>query len=381
VLVDAIVTDKKGAYVHDLTQADFKVFEDNKEQQVASFSSGTDTAIQAANPQKRYLILFFDNPSMEAPDQIQARAAATKFVQGNTSPDRMMAVVEFGGTLRIAQNFTANPDTLRAAISGVKTSAVASNASPDTSTSSSLGSGFPMVTANEAEYGVRTMLLALRNLAKNLRSVPGRKMLVLFSAGFTLTPETQSELTATIDACNKANVAIYSLDVRGLVAGAPIGSIRNDAPDRRLHTPLQGDANAKLSSAHPRLVLASYSASASPDPQRPGGGGGAPAGGGGAPSGGAGGGSRGGAGGTGAGGGTGTGGTSGGKGGTTGGTGSGSAGGKGGTTGTTGTTGRGGGTPYNNNNYVNNNPYNQPRSIVPQFPPSASVNQDRKSVV
>src|SRR4029077_4051101 len=59
VLVDAIVTDKKGNYVHDLTQKDFKVYEDNKEQQVASFSFGADLAgQQAANAQKRYLILF-----------------------------------------------------------------------------------------------------------------------------------------------------------------------------------------------------------------------------------------------------------------------------------------------------------------------------------
>ena len=86
VLVDAIVTDKKGAYVHDLTQKDFKVYEDNKEQQVASFSSGADIAIQAANPQKRYLILFFDNSSMAAPDQIQARGAAAKFVAATPAP-------------------------------------------------------------------------------------------------------------------------------------------------------------------------------------------------------------------------------------------------------------------------------------------------------
>src|SRR3954467_13221902 len=42
VLVDAIVTDKKGAYVRDLTQKDFKVYEDNKEQQVTGFSFGSD---------------------------------------------------------------------------------------------------------------------------------------------------------------------------------------------------------------------------------------------------------------------------------------------------------------------------------------------------
>ena len=351
VLVDAVVTDKKGSYVHDLTQKDFKVFEDNKEQQVASFSVGSDAAQQANKGQKHYLVLFFDNSSMAAPDQIQARGAAAKFVDANAGPDRVMAVAEFGGVLRIAQNFTANPDVLRAAISGVKTAFVASNVSPD---QSGLGggslSGFSASNA-EAEYGARSMLLAVRSLAKNLRSVPGRKIMVLFSTGFVLTPETQSELTATIDACNKANVAIYSLDVRGLVAPTPGGgSARNHLSNGHLRDVSQ------RSSAGPRVVLASYSPNSALEPQHPGGGTGGTGGtsGGGHPSGG-----------TGTGG-TGT--TGGGKGGT-------------GTTGTsgTGTTGKGGSssTPTNFNPYNNNpnNPYNQSRSIVPPFPDSVTTNQ------
>src|SRR5580698_1612481 len=83
VIVDAVVTDKKGAYVHDLKQGDFKVYEDNKEQQVSAFSSGMDAAIQANKSIKRYLVLFFDNSSMAMPDQIQARAAAAKFIDAN----------------------------------------------------------------------------------------------------------------------------------------------------------------------------------------------------------------------------------------------------------------------------------------------------------
>jgi VWFA-related protein len=356
VLVDAVVTDKKGSYVHSLTQKDFKVFEDNKEQQVSSFSVGSDAAIQVNNGQKHYLVLFFDNSSMAAPDQIQARGAAAKFVDANAGPDRVMAVAEFGGVLRIAQNFTANPDVLRAAISGVKTAQVASNVSPDPSGMGGASlPGFPVTNA-EAEYGARSMLLAVRSLAKNLRSVPGRKIMVLFSAGFVLTPETQSELTATIDACNKANVAIYSLDVRGLVAPTPGGgSARNRLSNGHLRDVSQ------RSSAGPRVVLASYSPNAALEPQHPGGGGG---------TGGTGG--TGGAGGGHTGGGTGTGGTGGtgtsGKGGT-------------GTTGTsgTGTTGKGGSstTPTNYNPYNNNpnNPYNQSRNIVPQFPDSVTTNQ------
>src|ERR1700676_4271240 len=254
VLVDAVVTDKKGEYVRDLTQKDFKVYEDNKEQQVATFSTGADVAVQANNAQRRYLILFFDNSSMAAPDQIQARGAAAKFMEANTGPDRLMAGVDFGGTLRIAQNFTANPDALRAAISGVKTSYVASNAAPDSAGSGSISSpGFSSISSAETDYGARTMLLAVRSLAKNLRSVPGRKMLVLFSTGFALTSENQSELTATIDACNKSNVAIYSLDVRGLVAAVPGGgSARNGDSNGRLR------AVSQHVSMRPGLPLTSH---------------------------------------------------------------------------------------------------------------------------
>ena len=375
VLVDTVVTDKKGAYVHDLTQGDFKVYEDNKEQQVASFSSGANAVIQAANAQKHFLILFFDNSSMAAPDQIQARGAATKFVEANAGPDRMMAVVDFGGSLRIVQNFTANPDLLRAAVTGIKSSYVASNATPDSASGGSIATpGIDSISSAEADFGARTMLLAVRSLAKNLRAVPGRKMLVLFSAGFPITPENMSELTATIDACNKANVAIYSLDVRGLVAPAPTGgAAHNNSPSGIRSVPAQRAAAARLS-VRPRLLLASYSANAAADPQHPGGGGGAPGGGGGGRPGG----------GTGApGGGTGTGG-SGGRGGTGGTpTTGGGSGGKGGGTGTPaggGTTGgnRGGGT--SNSNYFNpynsaNNPFNTSRTIVPQFPPSVATNQ------
>ena len=38
VLVDTVVTDKKGAYIHDLELKNFRVWEDNKEVTVKSFS-------------------------------------------------------------------------------------------------------------------------------------------------------------------------------------------------------------------------------------------------------------------------------------------------------------------------------------------------------
>jgi len=379
VLVDSVVTDKKGNYVRDLTQNDFKVFEDNKEQPVSTFSTGADTAIQA-NGQRRYLILFFDNSTMAAPDQIQARSAATKFIAANAGPDRLMAVVDFGGSLRIVQNFTANADLLRAAVSGVKNSSVDPNApganGPVTVASTALPSFGSSLGNAEADFGARSMLLAVRSLAKNLRTIPGRKMVVLFSGGFPLTTENQSELTATIDACNKSNVAVYALDARGLVAPTPGGSASlrtttgktraaaNHVPARNTHA-VSNHAPTRKTSPRPRILLAAFPAMAMPDPQKPGGGGGGGTGGGGGHGGGGGGGTGGGGGRGGTGGGTGGGG---GKGGSGGGTGGGGKGGSGGTGGGS----RGGNTGANN---FNNSPFTQPRSIVPPFPASASTNQ------
>jgi VWFA-related protein len=371
VLVDAVVTDKKGNYIHDLTQKDFKVYEDNKEQAVTSFSFGSDPS-GPVSAQKHYMILFFDNSSMAPPDQIQARAAAAKFIEKGAGPDRLVAVVDFGGSLLVKQNFTTNADLLTAAVSGVKNPSIETNgqsaalAAPVMIASSGLSS----ISSAEADFGARTMLLAVRSLAKNLRAVPGRKMLILFSAGFPLTTERLSELTATIDACNKANVSIYSLDVRGLMAPVlpiPTGFIPQPHPARSLAV------SAHTSSRRPRLVLASFSPASAADPQKPGGGGGGggrP--GGGAPGGGAPGGGTGGAGGGKGGAPGGTGGAGGGKGGAPGGTG-GAGGGKGGAPG--GTTG-GGTRPINSpyNNYYNN-PYNTPRTILPQIPTSATTNQ------
>src|SRR5262245_10555569 len=296
VLVDAVVTDKKGNYVRDLAQTDFKVFEDNKEQAINNFSSGADVATQA-NGQRHYLILFFDNSTMAAPDQIQARGAAQKFIEANAGPDRLMAVVDFGGSLRIVQNFTPSSLLLRAAVSGVKNSSVDPNAPPPdvTVASNSMPTiGMSSLGNAAADFGARTMLLAVRSLAKNLRTIPGRKMMILFSGGFPLTTENQSELTATIDACNKSNVAIYAVDSRGLLATAPGGSSQNwRAPGKAsslnssVRKPSPGKARPVSNSSrnsilrhstHPRLVLAAYPV---PDPQRPGGGGGGTGGGGG----------------------------------------------------------------------------------------------------
>jgi len=383
VLVDTVVTDKKGAYITDLTVKDFKVWEDKREQTITSFSLETDAA-GARNPAKRYIILFFDNSTMAADEQSRARIAAGQFIDKNMSRNMYMAVVNFGGTLQIAQNFTGDAERLKRAVNGLKMSTV----SPveDTTLDVATTGTMPSLGNTAADFGIRTSLLALKSLAKNLASVPGRKTLILLTSGYAVNDEHMPEVTAAINECNKSNVAVYPIDVRGLVAPSPTmmptGPAAPAAPTMPGTRPIGGLTGSPTGFPPVAFVPASFVsygdigsaqlaalvggfAYASPG-QRGGGGG---TGGGGT-----------GGGGTGGGGGGRGGGGSGGGGGGRGGGGTGGGGGRGGTgsggTGSGGSRGSGGGNSgsyYNNSNIYN--PLSQTRTLIPQLPTNINDNQ------
>ncbi|MGA2374623.1 MAG: VWA domain-containing protein, partial [Candidatus Sulfotelmatobacter sp.] len=128
VLVDSVVTDKKGEYVRDLTQKDFKVWEDGKEQAITSFSFEEST--NSTNPQPHYLVLFFDNSTMDMGDQARARDAAAKFIDANAGPGHLIAIADFGGTVHISQNFTTDAQRLKQVVAGLQGSSVSPNAQP-----------------------------------------------------------------------------------------------------------------------------------------------------------------------------------------------------------------------------------------------------------
>lgn len=279
VLVDVVARDKKGNYIGDLEAADFRVSEDGKEQALSTFSRVSESRGESP-AQPRYLLLFFDNSTMTAEQQVRARAAAGKFVEKVASPERLMAVVDFIGASRISQDFTDNGEALKRAVGGVRFAGLQPNERGQPTEVATMGppSAFQMRT----DYAARSVLLAIRNLAKNLRAVPGRKTLILFSGGFPLTAERQSELTATIDAANKANVAIYPVDVRGLEGGEPgvtpgFGEPTRQAPRFPGLPPGAQVVPEEPGFPHERALLASLAAVLGPPQplaQRPQGGGG-----------------------------------------------------------------------------------------------------------
>jgi VWFA-related protein len=375
VLVDTVVTDKKDNYIGNLEAKDFHVFDNGDEQKIVSFSHGAEGGAPNAPGNRRYIVLFFDNSTMSAEDQIRARKAAKQFIDKTASNDRLMAVVEFTGTFQLAQNFTANSDLLTRAISGVKVANVNPNAPPEASilaTSASPanmnapglgpvvpgGGGFGLNSV-AGDFGARDLLLAIRDVCKSMTSIPGRKSMILFSGGFPLDSELTYELTATIDAANKANVVFYTLDVRGLVAQLLLPS--PFTPSGGLNAQPATLSGTEAGYPHYEGLLAMLM------PQHGGGAGGA----GGVGSGGGGGGGRSPSGGTG-----GSGGSSGGGRGGSGGSG-GTGGGRGGSGGTGGGRGAGGGgttTPVANTLY--GNPNFVPNANIPQFPANIATNQN-----
>ncbi len=209
VLVDAIVTAKNGTYVRDLTQKDFRIWEDNKEQAIRSFAF--ESSSEASQP--RSLVLFFDESSLEAMDQIPALQSASRFIDAETGPNRKMAVVSYDGALRVRQNFTDNATRLKNALPSPasRVTEAEQQARPE---HSSLTGGTIRDAGSVDDTGSRNMLRSLRNLGTSLGVLPGRKIVVVFAGRIASSSSQKSDLKEAIDACNKSGVAVYPVDVQ-----------------------------------------------------------------------------------------------------------------------------------------------------------------------
>jgi len=271
VLVDVRVWDKKGSPVTDLKPEDFKVYEDGVEQHVTSFSVekiaelATATADNGPPPtidlsklpantpleqvakvlqDRRLMVLFFDLSSMQIDDLMRALKSASHFVDVQMTPADLVSVVTYSSNLRVAQNFTNDRKQLDAVLKSIQVGEASSLA--DVGAQGAAGgtdaSGQEVVaqdvsaafTPDETEFNIFNTdekLAAIESLAQMLRGVPGRKSVIHFSSGIQTTGvENQTELRAAEDAANRANVSLYTVDARGLVALPPGGDATSAAP-------------------------------------------------------------------------------------------------------------------------------------------------------
>jgi VWFA-related protein len=227
VLVDAIVTAKNGAYIGDLTAKDFHVSQDGKEQVIQGFS--LESASTAS--QTRSLVLFFDETSMEAGDQIGVRQAASSFIDAEAGPHHMVAIVTFNGAMRIAQSFTDNAGRLKDALNQASFHGLAPSASdsdnshdPDRAEEARAVGHSAMPLANA--FGTRNMIRALGDLGESLGVLPGRKIVIVFTGGLLSSSDPRAEAREAIEAANKSGVAFYPIDVRPVYAQSNPGEVQ-----------------------------------------------------------------------------------------------------------------------------------------------------------
>src|SRR5207237_5201646 len=91
----------------------------------------------------------------------------------------------------------------------------------------------PGVNSNaQARYTAGSALASLGVLARNLGSIQGRKTLVLVAGQLTVAQEQLPAVTALVNACNRSNITIYPVDVRGVFSTTPGRADLAPQPDR-----------------------------------------------------------------------------------------------------------------------------------------------------
>jgi Ca-activated chloride channel family protein len=105
VTVDALVTDKDGAYIRDLKADDFVVYEDGVPQKLDFF--GTDEKAELTRPLAAVFALDISG-SIQPEEIVKQRDAAESFVR-LIRPESVFAVLAFNYQIRLLQDFTSDP--------------------------------------------------------------------------------------------------------------------------------------------------------------------------------------------------------------------------------------------------------------------------------
>ncbi len=216
---------------------------------------------QAQAPPLNIMAILLDYATTEFLNQKLVREAAIKYVEQKLRPTDFIAVFALGSSLRFLSDFTNDRQKLVAALktTDARGSAYAAEtagldaaiadargaAVDNDSTALAVPSGPGGVLAGEARSAqgsnqamamiaarieaqyvalqsavqkqqTREVLTAIRAIALGLRHIEGRKSLILFSQGFVVGEQLEDELHAVANAANRAHVAIYSIDSRGL---------------------------------------------------------------------------------------------------------------------------------------------------------------------
>ena len=266
VLLDVMVTDKKGNPILGLGPADFEITEDGKKVEVTSavFYSNRRYTGEEKNPEvessptdntglaPHYFIFFFDDQRSHSVDvpvllqrQIRAGRDAVEWLRAGLAPTDWVAVVGYDNRLKVFQDFSQDPVALERAILAASTGRgarenVPSRQVPSPPGAPALAPGLPVGDAMSEQSG--TIYEALTLVAEASAPLVGRKNLLLFTMGFgrmnrfhQYEPDPRY-FEPMSESLNDANVAVYTFDLTDTSATHPfanaMGHISDDTGGR-----------------------------------------------------------------------------------------------------------------------------------------------------
>jgi len=310
VSVDVVAVDHSERPVSDLSQNDFTVIEDGKPQKLSSFAfhsqENESTAtkpgpllqahVTTNRPELRHpdapaIVLLLDGLNTASGDQIQVKQQMLRYLAAHYNPQFKIAVLTLSGELHILQDFTSDPQLLKAALERyralipaaarvggerdvtetIQQMPIVSEHAGSVGTQSTLdpsvprGNGGANATIAEKmayqlqhfenevqnfarDQRVSITLTALQNIARYMEGQKGRKSVLWFSAGFPITVSGfdaadldtsrgyADQVRKTTDLLSEAHIAIYTIDARGLV-GSKLGDITDPGLKGRIAGP------------------------------------------------------------------------------------------------------------------------------------------------
>jgi VWFA-related protein len=282
-----VVTDKAGRIVENLRKDDFELLENGNRQTIAYFAvskvegvldhmgseenKAKDTAVKLqqvrsrmSEPPARTILLFTDALHLSFTSLNWVKRALYQFIDKQLTDQDLVAFAS-SETLGVAQQFTRDRNVLRHAIEQIQYGLFQrySNLTPNLAVGVLLGredavqaaidvvrreenmicpcSTLRMMTDQkasqvliDASYTRQNTLAIIEQYAEQMKNLPGKRMIVVFSDGFTsydrMGAEDRDEVKRTASQAVRSGVAIYTIDAKGLQTSQSIDATLKTTP-------------------------------------------------------------------------------------------------------------------------------------------------------
>ncbi len=271
VQVDAVVFDKSGKHVEDLTADDFDLQVDGKKQTLTHFihvnlppvkrevPAAKKNDVAAVSPSmptrqieprevRRTIAFIVDDLGLSFTSTERVRETLRKFLREQMQEGDLVAIIRTGNGLGMLEQFTSDKRILYSAIDKLNWNPLSRDMIASFGDTGGMADSEESQEAATAQQTIDDSISSFRDtlfstgtlgainfVVRGLRDLPGRKSVILLSDGFRIYPpgnsndpqavaeseQVQWNLKQLVELANRSSVVVYSIDARGLMALTP----------------------------------------------------------------------------------------------------------------------------------------------------------------